>query len=136
MKWAKLFALAATLLAAAVSPAVPVKPDLQKILKQQEQRPKYFEPARAGWNGPEMQRAEDAAPNSVLEAYGPKATARAIRAGLLAAAIPDPKAVVAIAAVILLMRLLKQVQEKKRRVTPLLPMATNSEHFKQEQKAA
>lgn len=116
--------------------AVPVKPDLQKILKQQEQRSKYFEPARAGWDGPEMQSAEDAAPNPVLEAYGPKATTRAIRAALLAAAIPDPKAVIAIGAMILMMRLLKQVQEKKRRVTPLLPVATDPEHFEQEQKAA
>ena len=66
--------------------AVPVKPDLGKILKQQEQRNRPFEPAQAGWNGPEMQRAQDVAPNPVLEAYGPAATARSVRAALAAAA--------------------------------------------------
>jgi len=94
--------------------AVPVKPDLEKILKQQEHRNRSFEPAQAGWNGPEMQRPQDAAPNAVLEAYGPAATARSIRAALAAAAIPDPKAVVAIGVLILLMRIMRQIQDRRR----------------------
>jgi hypothetical protein len=113
MNWIKSFALFLGLLCTATAVAVPVKPDLQKMLKQQDHRPRYFEPARAGWNGPEMKRPEDASPNPVLEAYGPKATTRAIRAALIAAAIPDPKAVIAIAVIIMLMRLLRNVQERR-----------------------
>jgi hypothetical protein len=100
---------------AAAAFAVPVKPDLEKILKQQEQRNRPFEPAQAGWNGPEMQRPQDASSNVVLETYGPAATKRAMRAALAAAAIPDPKAVVAIAALILLMRIMVQVREREKR---------------------
>ncbi|HVZ15830.1 MAG TPA: hypothetical protein VG897_01840 [Terriglobales bacterium] len=95
--------------------AVPVKPDLGKIFKQQQQRSRPFEPARAGWNGPEMQRPQDASPNPVLEAYGPAATTRSVRAALMAAVIPDPSAVVAIVMVIILMRIMRQTQERRRR---------------------
>ena len=94
--------------------AVPIRPDLGKILKQQDQRNRHFEPAQAGWNGPEMQRVQDVSPNPVLEAYGPAATARSIRAALTAAAIPDPKAAVAIAVLIILMRIMKQVQDRRK----------------------
>ncbi len=102
--------------------AVPVKPDLEKILNQQEHRRRTFEPAQAGWNGPEMQRPQDVAPNAVLEAYGPAATARSVRAGLIAAAVPDPKAVVAIAVLIILMRVMRQVQERRKQVGAVMPI--------------
>jgi hypothetical protein len=117
MKGIKHFRLALVLLCSAlfasVAFAVPVKPDLGKILKQQEQRNRSFEPAQAGWNGSEMQRQQDAAPNPVLEAYGPAATARSIRAALMAAAVPDPAAVIAIAVLILLMRIMRQMQDRR-----------------------
>ncbi len=102
--------------------ALPVKPDLNKILNQQEHRRRNFEPAQAGWNGPEMQRPQDAAPNAVLEAYGPAATARSIRAALMAAAMPDPKAVIAIAVLILLMRIMRQVQDRRKRLAVVVPI--------------
>ncbi len=94
--------------------AVPIRPDLGKLLKQQDQRNRHFEPAQAGWNGPEMQRAQDVSPNPVLEAYGPAATVRSVRAALMAAAIPDPKAVVAIAVLIILMRIMRQMQDRRK----------------------
>ena len=117
-------ALLATLTFAAAAFAVPVKPDLNKILNQQEHRRHTFEPAQAGWNGPEMQRPQDASPNAVLEAYGPAATARSIRAAVMAAAVPDPKAVVAIAVLIILMRIMRQVQERRRQVGVVVPIRT------------
>jgi hypothetical protein len=124
----KQFGLAAALLGllsfATVAFAVPVKPDLEKILKQQEQRDRSFEPAQAGWNGPEMQRPQDTSPNVVLETYGPAATERAVRAAIAAAAIPDPKAVMAIAVLILLMRIMMKVQEREKRRAPILAMRT------------
>ena len=107
-------ALMASSLFAMSAWAMPVKPDLGKILKQQEHRNHAYEPAQAGWNGPEMQRPQDAAPNPVLETFGPAATVRSIRAALMAAAIPDPSAVVAIAVLILLMRIMRQTQERRR----------------------
>lgn len=106
--------------------AVPVKPDLEKILKQQEQRNHPFEPAQAGWNGPEMQRPQDVSPNAVLETYGPAATARSIRAALAAAAVPDPKAVIAIAVLIMLMRIMRQVQERRREKGVVVPIRRSS----------
>jgi hypothetical protein len=107
---------------AAAAFATPVKPDLEKILKQQEQRNRQFEPAQAGWNGPEMQRPQDASPNVVLETYGPVATLRSVRASLATAAIPDPKAVIAIGAVIILMRMMRLVQERQKRPATVMAM--------------
>ena len=106
------------------SQATPVKPDLQKILKEQRQRQAPYEPARAGWDGPEVQRAADVSPNPVLEAYGPASTARSIRAALTAAALPDPRAVLAIGVLIVLMRLLRQQHDKRRVVLQAVPIRT------------
>ena len=116
-----------------VSFAVPVKPNLEKTLQQQEQRHRTFTPAQAGWNGPEMQRPQDVAPNPVLEAYGPAATARSIRASLIAAAIPDPKAVVAIGVIIILMRTIKTVRRRRKREAEVIPIRPAAQ---QEQQAA
>ena len=118
------FFLSATLFSVGAM-AVPVKPDLGKILKQQEQRNHSFEPAQAGWNGPEMQRAQDVAPNPVLEAYGPAATVRSVRAALMAAAIPDPTAVIAIAVLIILMRVMRQTQERRQQAE-VVPIRSSS----------
>jgi hypothetical protein len=108
--------------------AVPIKPDLQKILKQ-EQLPRKFEPAHAGWNGPELVRPQDAAPNPIYEAYGPASTARIVRASLAAAVVPDPKAIAAIFVVILLMRYLRQRWTRKgaRNVTTMPIAQVSSE---------
>lgn len=105
--------LALTTVCVSASFAVPVKPNLEKTLQQQEQRRHTFAPAQAGWNGPEMLRPQDASPNPILEAYGPAATARSIRSSLVAAAIPDPKAVIAIAVIIILMRVIRTQRERR-----------------------
>src|SRR4051812_16196628 len=100
--------------------AVPIKPDLEKILKQQEQSPRQYEPARAGWDGPEMVRPQEAAPNVVYETYGPASTARAVRAALWAAATPDPVALFAIGALILLLRLTRRQQAQRQSAAVLI----------------
>jgi hypothetical protein len=116
MNWIKTLGLALSLgILLSFAPraqAVPIKPDLQKILNRQQNL--HFVPARAGWYGPEMRPAPQAALNPVLEAYGPAATARSVRAALMAAAIPDPKALLAIGVLIVLMRILRQTQEQRR----------------------
>ena len=93
--------------------AVPIKPDLEKILKEQQQAPRHYEPARAGWNGPEMVKAQESSPNPVYEAYGPASTARAIRASLRAAATPDPVALLGIGMLILLLRMVRAQGKRK-----------------------
>src|SRR5512140_3592470 len=104
MKSLKLIGLILFLTAALGAHGVPIKPDLQKILKQQDLKLRHYEPAQAGWNGPEMVKPQDASPNPVYEAYGPGSTVRAIRASLSAAATPDPMALAAIGFLILLLR--------------------------------
>ncbi|HUN88837.1 MAG TPA: hypothetical protein VMU28_08605 [Terriglobales bacterium] len=117
-----------------VGVAVPVKPNLEKMLQQQERRHQTFEPAHAGWNGSEMQRPQDVSPNPVLEAYGPAATVRSIRASLVAAAIPDPKAVVAIAVIIVLMRVIRTQRERREQAANVVGIRTGPPQ--QEQTAA
>src|SRR3954462_12182632 len=117
------------MIAAAAVQAVPLKPDLQKILKQGEQRPKRFGPAHAGWNGPEMVRAQEASPNPIYEAYGPASTVRAIRASLAAAATPDPMALGAIGLLILMFRWTRQQRAKNMRATVIpIPASAEPDH--------
>jgi hypothetical protein len=105
--------------------AIPVKPNLEKILKQQEQRARPYEPARAGWDGPEMVPPQEASPNPVYEAYGPASTARAIRASLRAAATPDPVAIVGIGMLILLLRLARQQRAQRQRAAVVVISAVS-----------
>jgi hypothetical protein len=89
-----------SLAAATVSvQATPIRPDLNRLLADPP-APAQFVPARAGWHGPETPapaRASAAAMHGV-------ASAKAVRASLVAAAIPDPWAVLAIAMAILFLR--------------------------------
>lgn len=123
MKDLKPIGLLLALVVAVCAHAVPIKPDLQKILKQQEQRPRHYEPAQAGWNGPEMVKPQEASPNPVYEAYGPGATVRAIRASLAAAAKPDPVAISGIGMLILLLRLARHERTKRERAA-VVPIRT------------
>jgi hypothetical protein len=125
MKWIKQFVLPVAVLFALGSFAVPIKPDLQKILKQQEKQTRPFEPAHAGWNGPELQKPQVASPNPVYEAYGPASTARAIRAALAAAATPDPIAILAIGLLILMLRYTRHQRANRERAV-VVPIRTAS----------
>ncbi len=105
--------LAFLLFAAAVRlEALPIRPDLKQVLAQPPEHPAQFAPARAGWDGPEMARPPELTPNATLEAIGPAATARAVRASLIAAAIPDYRAVAGIALVILLLRRIRTARRQ------------------------
>jgi len=97
-----------------VAQATPIRPDIRKIVEQpQQDSAAQFVPARAGWDGPEMASAQSAAVNASLEAMSGSGLARAHRAELIAAATPDPRAILAIAAVIFLLRLLRKQDEKR-----------------------
>ncbi len=90
--------------------ATPIRPDIRKIVAQPQQDTAQATPARAGWDGPEM----PSAPITMSAAAG---VARAERAELISAATPDPRVVLGIAALIFLLRLLKNQDEKRARAT-------------------
>ena len=96
--------------------ASPIYPNIRKVVKESEAKPMPFAPARAGWQGAEMPR------DPVNNALDSAVTLRANKAALLTAAIPDVRAIFAVVLVIVLMRLLRRVQEQQRRQT--LAMAT------------
>lgn len=87
--------------------ATPIRPDVKHLLAE-PQAPAQFVPARAGWQGPETPPAPRESP--LLKSA---ASAKAVRASLIAAAIPDPWAVLAIAAAILLLRWLRLIRSRQ-----------------------
>lgn len=95
-------------LAALPAQATPIRPDVQRLLAE-PQTPSQFVPARAGWHG-----SETPAPPRVAQGQlDGAASARAVRASLLAAAIPGPWAVLAIAAAILLLRWMRLNRDRQ-----------------------
>jgi hypothetical protein len=100
--------------AAAPVMATPIRPNVQKLLAQPPEPTAQFAPARAGWQGPEVTNANQPAPNSPLQVFGQEASARAVRASLLQAAIPEPWVLAAICGTILLLRRLRTEHERRR----------------------
>jgi hypothetical protein len=98
------------LLASLDAEATPIRPDIRKLVEEPPQdTTAHFMPARAGWDGPEMASVEDGV-NPAWEAItGPD---RANRATLIALATPDPRAVLGIIAVIFLLRILRERDER------------------------
>ena len=116
------FATAACLFLAAVNAdATPLRPDIRKLVAQPRDRVQ-FAPARAGWDGPET--ASGAASGLEPTAIDVTQTAaqRASRAAVLTAALPDPRAIVAIVAAILMLRVLRWRHEIERRRAAVIPM--------------
>jgi hypothetical protein len=104
---------AAVVLLASSAVATPIRPDPRKLVKDAG-RPREFLPARVGWNGPET-RGQNLATNPVL------AEPAAIRASLIAAALPDPRAVLAVVVAILLLRRLRHNKGPQLRAAPPQP---------------
>ncbi len=104
------------------SQATPIRPDLKQVLAEAAADHTEFPLARAGWHGPEAQQPPQTAPNPTLERLGPAGSTRAARASLLAAFVPDYRAVAGILLVILLLRRIRRAQAKQQRA-PVLPFA-------------
>lgn len=85
-------------LLAVPSEATPIKPDVRKLVEQPQTTPPPYEPARAGWNGPETSPARQAL------AAAEQAHVRAVRRSLAVVVTPDPRAWALILATILLLR--------------------------------
>ncbi len=89
------------MLLALPSHATPIKPDLKKLLSQPQAKTPEYIPARAGWNGPEQREPSE---NIYVQRFGPTASARAVRASLMAAAMPDWRVVLGLVLAIFLLR--------------------------------
>jgi len=97
------------ILAVGEANATPIRPDIRKVVAESQTRPPQMPSARAGWNGPEM-RPE----SRTIAALDPAITLRSNKAALITAAIPDPRALFAVAIIIILMRTLKRVQDEQK----------------------
>ena len=92
-------------LSAARANATPMKPDIGQMIRLAEQPQRQFALARAGWNGPEAPQPNAAsAKTNPFALYAPQHDAGATRASLAALAFPDPRALLAVAGCILLLR--------------------------------
>ncbi len=100
------------------SQATPIKPDMQKLLKQAQQSQKPFIPARAGWNEPVA--AASTAPNPVLESMSEQHMRQEFRETLATVATPDPWILLALGMVIVLMRRLRTLEAQRRRAAVLV----------------
>jgi hypothetical protein len=90
--------------------ASPIHPDIKQLVKEPAGPPPKFEPARAGWNGPESAPPSVAGLPLELTSAG---RAQAIRQALALVMIPDPRVLVAILISILLLRKLHGMREER-----------------------
>jgi hypothetical protein len=92
-KPAAVAAFSALLFVASRVAAVPIEPTAKEILREVERRPVMYIPARVKWH---TARKPGQNLSLTLEQYGPQATARAVRASLKVALVPDPVAMAAL----------------------------------------
>jgi hypothetical protein len=95
-----------------VSHATPIKPDVQKMIRQSQQTAKPFIPARAGWSEPTA--SASILRNPVLESIADDHLRQEFRETLSTVAIPDPWIVLALASLIFLMRKLRSIEAKRK----------------------
>ena len=91
----------------APSEATPIKPDVRKLVEQPQAPPPPYEPARAGWNGPET------SPGQQAMAAAQQAHARAVHRSLALVVTPDPRAWLVILAMIVLLRKARSMREAR-----------------------
>lgn len=108
------------LLLSSLGSALPMKPDLGKILQDEINRPASYPPARVAWNGPEG--AARPPFNPVYESMRYPLSAEAMQEKLLAVAAPRPGMVLSFLALVLLVRMMRR--EQSRRMTPVITMPT------------
>jgi hypothetical protein len=97
--------------------ALPMKPDIEKLLKEAQRPQERFVPARAGWNGPE-EKSSAAEPNLTYEALRAERTPAEMRQQFFAVAMPDWRILVAICGLIIALRMFKP--SKRRTLAPVL----------------
>ena len=112
-------------LAAVQAEATPIRPNIRKIVSQpQQDATSQPMPARAGWDGPEMTVGRQ---QGSSQTFRGERLARAERAELMAAATPDPRAILGILAVIFLLRLLRRQDERRPQMRAMLETTENTQ---------
>lgn len=111
---AALFLLLATLSRVGAE-ATPIRPDVKQLVEQPESEPPRYEPARAGWNGPETD------PAVLARAEAQAAQARAVRLALAVVLTPDPRALAALLMAIVVLRKLRRTREARVLALPSRP---------------
>lgn len=101
------------MLSAVQSPATPIKPDVQRLLRQSQQNQQPFIPARAGWTEPSG--SANLVRNPVLESISEEHMRQEFREMLIAVATPDPWFVVALVTLVFLMRKLRAMEAARAR---------------------
>jgi hypothetical protein len=109
--------IAATLFVISPAWSTPIQPNVRKMAQQQ--RAADYPAARAGWDGPELKTKAQQAPNLTLEMFGPAAVARAVRASLVSAALPDWRVIGCVLLVILLLRRMHRRQKLASSIKPV-----------------
>jgi hypothetical protein len=94
------------------SPATPIKPDVQRMIRESQQAQQPFIPARAGWNEPSATTA--ALHNPVLASLTGDRVQQEYRETLMSVATPDPWILVALGMVIVLMRKLRSIEARRK----------------------
>jgi hypothetical protein len=92
------------LVAGSAAEATPMGLDLGKMADQAQRPVQRFAPARAGWYGPMVQTAQKNETPAFSQMLDEAALAQAMRQQLEAIAIPDPRVVIGLATLILLLR--------------------------------
>jgi hypothetical protein len=105
------------------SHATPIKPDVQKLIRQSQQMQKPFIPARAGWSEPVA--SASVIRNPVLESIADDHLRREFRETLSTVAVPDPWIVLALATLIFLMRKLRSIEAARKNAMQPALVAVN-----------
>lgn len=111
-------------ISAASSQATPIKPDVQRMIRESQQSQKPFIPARAGWTEPTSTTA--ALHNPVLESLKGDNARQEFRETLALVATPDPWLVIALVTIIVLMRKLRLIEESRKRAALVPVQASNA----------
>lgn len=101
--------------------ATPIEPTAKQVLNEMQRQQIPFVPARVGWDSakPAVQF------NLTLEQYGPQATARAVRASLLAVLMPDPMVA---ASLLFCIFALRWIRMRRQAVVVPQPVVANEAH--------
>jgi len=107
------------MISAVESHATPIRPDLQKLIKQSEQGKQMFIPARVGWTEPV---AASVTVNPLLESLAGEKLRQNLREELATIATPDPWIALALTTLIFLMRKLRSIERKRTAVAQVITM--------------
>ena len=124
--WAAVLGMLIFLVLSSVnSQATPIKPDVQRMIREAQQAQRPFIPARAGWSEPSSDSA--ALHNPVLASLSSDRVQQEYRQTLAMVATPDPWIVVALAMVIVLMRKLRSMDAARKRAAAVALTAHGDE---------